>query len=408
LWIVVVGAAVWFSTAKELDELQDDTLQASAELLSGLVQVAPESVQSGVLSAGLPMSSERFAWQLLNVDGRVLLRSTKAPSEAWRVNPVPGFVEVPGWRVFASRLGDGRVLNVAQTRDERHEARSEVLSGALLSALLAGVLGYFWLLWRVGGELEPLRDLSRKLDNWNLEPSSVDELLGPPTRRELEPVHQAITTLAQRLRVRMDNERAFAAHAAHALRTPLAGIDAQLAVALREAPENLHERLRRVRDAAHRLQTVVAALLGLFRSGSGVALQQATIDVAALVERMPLPDLQVHVTPGLHCVADPDLLAAALLNLFDNALRHGAHYVWVTGVDGNGVSLHDDGPGIDPQARKRLQQALDAERYEEISGLGLMLADRVARTHGGRLLLRDQRSGCHLELWLGGEVGKAI
>jgi len=45
-------------------------------------------------------------------------------------------------------------------------------------------------------------------------------------------------------------ERAFNAHAAHALRTPLAGLDAQIAVALREAPEPLQGRLERIRAGA--------------------------------------------------------------------------------------------------------------------------------------------------------------
>ena len=80
----------------------------------------------------------------------------------------------------------------------------------------------------------------------------------------------------------MAHERAFTAHAAHALRTPLAGMDAQLAVALREAPLALQPRLQRVREASGRLQRVLAALLTLFRSD--LALHRAPLDLPALID----------------------------------------------------------------------------------------------------------------------------
>ncbi|MBK9362956.1 MAG: hypothetical protein IPM99_18555 [Rubrivivax sp.] len=65
-------------------------------------------------------------------------------------------------------------------------------------------------------------------------------------------MHDAIEALGERLARRVANERAFGAHSAHALRTPLAGIDLQLAVAEREAPPALQPRLARARgrDAA--------------------------------------------------------------------------------------------------------------------------------------------------------------
>src|SRR5690606_39299316 len=109
------------------------------------------------------------------------------------------------------------------------------------------------------------RSISAQLAEWDID-GSHETVLGPAGRRELEPVHAAIETLASRLSARIANERAFAAHAAHSLRTPLAGIDAQLAVALRECPPGMRDRLQRIRGATTRLQGIVAALLGLFRA----------------------------------------------------------------------------------------------------------------------------------------------
>jgi signal transduction histidine kinase len=220
--------------------------------------------------------------------------------------------------------------------------------------------------------------------------------LPPVTREEFRPIRDAIDDLGARLAVRVRNERAFTAHAAHALRTPLAGMDAQLAVALRECAREQQPRLQRVREAAGRFARVVSALLTLFRSGA--ELHRQPIEVAALLARMPVEGLEVRVADAerawrVH--ADPDLLAAALANLFDNALRHGARCVVVEGMAGvgDGLRLSDDGPGIDDVHRQALQSALDREDYTALTGLGFILSDLVARAHGGRLWLGRAASG---------------
>ncbi len=220
-------------------------------------------------------------------------------------------------------------------------------------------------------------------------------------------MHEAIDALGQRLARRLGSERAFSAHAAHALRTPLAGIDVQLAVALREAPESLQPRLQRVREAAHRLQRVVSALLSLFRSSDEPKPQ--TLDLAALCSRLHVEGLQVQVEAGALLRADPDLLAAALLNLLDNALRHGARQVHISLPAPQTLRLLDDGRGCTPEQREALRQGLQAQRQggsepvdpvHGLSGLGLLLADLVARAHGGALELPEVEQGFAVELRL--------
>jgi K+-sensing histidine kinase KdpD len=65
------------------------------------------------------------------------------------------------------------------------------------------------------------------------------------------------------------------------------------------------------------------------------------------------------------------------------------------------LRLHDDGRGVDPQRRADLADALDHQAYEGRMGLGLMLADLVARAHGGRLELPEVAAGFAAELHLG-------
>ncbi|MFY8087360.1 MAG: sensor histidine kinase, partial [Rubrivivax sp.] len=226
--------------------------------------------------------------------------------------------------------------------------------------------------------------------------------VGQADREELAPVVEAIDTLTSRLAARLSAEQAFVAHAAHALRTPLAGIDAQLAVLQREAIGPAAERLGRVRSGATHLQAVVAALIGLFREAS--SLQRQRIPLAAVLQRWTWPSLALQADESALLDADPDLLTAALLNLLDNCTRHGASQVTVDVLSPTQLRLTDNGPGVDDMRRQQLQASLDNPAEAPVTGLGLLLADRVARAHGGRARLLPCATGFSVLLALAPDV----
>ncbi len=401
-WGLGVSAAVWLAVTSEVDELLDETLQAAAPVLGRLLSLADgaDLTEAAAAIGEGAGQHEHFAWQLVGPGG-LLLRSARAPAQPWLPLPVTGFADAAaGWRVYALPLADGRrTLYVAQTRDERREAAAEIAWAAVWSALAIALLSAWWLQRRVRRELQPLDDLALALARY--EPLPPATALAAPTRRELQPVHDAIEALGERLARRVANERAFSAHSAHALRTPLAGIDLQLAVAEREAPPALQPRLARAREAVTRLTRVVAALLALFRSGA--ELQRRPIHLASLLARLPHEPLQLQVGADDVVDADEDLLSAALINLLDNAVRHGAGTLQVTWQARDGLQrlrLHDDGRGAPPERRAELALALADQAYEGRMGLGLMLADLVARAHGGELTLPEVAQGFAAELSL--------
>jgi signal transduction histidine kinase len=409
---VVAPAMVVLTIRHEINELLDDTLRASAQALSGVVQTMAEARIPQGAGAALPPGGVtvrptgdyvrgRFAWQLVGVDGTVLLHSPQAPAAPLMARRTLGFADADsGWRVLGVASGThGQTLYVAQTLDERTEALSEAALNTLLASLTVWAVCVVALTRRMRTELAQVARLVEDVQRHD--PLDPTRALQPVTRLELQPIREAIDDLGARLAVRVRNERAFTAHAAHALRTPLAGMDAQLAVALRECAPAQQPRLQRVRDAASRFARVVSALLTLFRSGA--ELHRQAVDVPGLLARMPVAGLvidlpQGDVAPHLH--ADPDLLAAALANLFDNALRHGARRVCVT-VQQDRLLLDDDGPGLPAERLQTLQTALDREDYADFTGLGLILSDLVARAHGGRLQLGHGASGgLRAVLWL--------
>jgi signal transduction histidine kinase len=403
MWSIGVTLAVGLSAQHEIDELLDETLQSTASVLGQAL------ASSGAAAASAPpvtptQRDAEFAWQLVASDGQVLRRSANAPAVALQHAATAGFSQTADWRVHGSALpgangagpAQGQMLYVAHQLAERHEARLEVIVSAALAALSIGLLGHLWLRARVRQELLPLEHLSQRLETFD--PLDPAQALGAAERAELVPVHDAIGQLGSRLAERVAQERRVAAHAAHALRTPLAGMDAQLAVALRESTPESQPRLQRVREASVRLQRVVRSLLELFRLGGEV--QRQHVNVKALLAHLPVPDLDIAVDEQLDVDADPDLLAAALLNLLDNAQRHGAHRVSVGMPAPGRLLVRDDGPGAGLHRLTLLRAALATQTYEGQTGLGLMLADLVARAHGGYLALPDTPSGFAAELVL--------
>jgi signal transduction histidine kinase len=103
-------------------------------------------------------------------------------------------------------------------------------------------------------------------------------------------------------------------------------------------------------------------------------------------------------------LADRQLLAQALSNLVDNALKYGATEgatpeIRVSGaIEGENVviSVADRGPGIAAEDRGRVTERfvrLDASRSKPGNGLGLSLVSGVMKLHKGSLVLDDNAPG---------------
>lgn len=405
-WVLAATGAVWFAVHHEVDEHLDAAIQESAEILYGLLsyEAAPMPAMNGG-SLPAPPHDERLVWQLVDARHVVVMRSHRAPATPLAARPHSvGFSDAPGgWRVYGMALpARGQTLYVAQTGAERQEAQLESGLTMVGGALVIGLLCVVWLGRRVRNELRPLQQLSEAVAAYD--PLRSGATLEPVLREELEPMRHAILDLGDRLMLHIDAERAFTAHAAHALRTPIAGMSAQLAVALRECPPDLQPRLQRARAASERLGKVVSALLALFRSG--VQPQPQPVELHALVASLPTSQIRLEVADASdRFEADPDLLSAALMNLVDNAERHGATRLAIAarrGTDAVVLRLHDDGPGARSGQIQAMSAALASQRYDGDSGLGLglMLVDIVARAHHGRLRIGEAGQGFAVEITL--------
>ena len=390
---------VWYAVGHELDELMDQGIRESAELIHNVLSVLPREVRA---AEALPHTDyeQHLVWQVIDPDGpQVLVRSHKAPVVALTARAVAAASDTQDgqWRVVTIPFVNppGRFLVVAQSQVERSEARAEATQYTVGISLLVGLLTTLLLSWRLRHELKPFWEYSRALGRYDpLDPATQP---ASGARQELEPIEAAVLDLGRRLAQRVASEQAFTAHAAHALRTPLAGMEVQLSVALRDAPPELQGRLRKIHQSAMRLRTVMQALLAMFRSGREP--DRRRVDLADLLAPLSFAPLAVEVAPGAALSVDPDLLSAALLNLLDNSRRYGASRATVGLIQRDGwaeVEITDDGPGCDETTRSRLNAALRHHDYTTeagLHGLGLMLADLVVRAHDGEMEIRPSSAG---------------
>ncbi len=266
------------------------------------------------------------------------------------------------------------------------------------------------------GMTRPLRQMTaaaRRMAAGDL-PSAVDV----SSRDEVGELARAFTAMAADLSSADAQRRELLANVAHELRTPVAAIRAQV--------ENLVDGVRppdsaalgEVLERVERMATLVEDLLDLARAQGGAApFAPAVTVVAPLVvdsvdqvrHAHPGVTVEVDVDATVTAVVDPARLRQVLVNLVDNAARHGGETgrILVTvRPDGSagaagGVVLDvvDEGPGIAPADREAVFERF-RHRGEGGSGLGLAIARWAVALHRGHIHIIDSPSGCHVRVEL--------
>jgi signal transduction histidine kinase len=293
------------------------------------------------------------------------------------------------------------------------------LVNGLLEALLAAAVLVLsalaaWVTWRiVGRTLRPVEairaqlaeisgsDLSRRVP----QPSGEDEIA--------ELARTANQTL-DRLERAVERQRQFASDASHELRTPIAGLRANLEDATMHPEDtDLGSVLKSALRDTDRLESIVTDLLLLARIGTGGSVAQEEIDLSDLVageigQRSSEMEIRTHLAPGVRIRGVRMQLVRLLGNLLDNAERYADS---VIDIEVSADEAHaylivsDDGVGIAPEDRERVFERftrLDTARSRGAggTGLGLAIAREIAQAHGGVLDIEDAPRGARFVLRL--------
>jgi two-component system heavy metal sensor histidine kinase CusS len=283
---------------------------------------------------------------------------------------------------------------------------SRVLAIVVILASVAGVTALTLLGRRIVVRgLRPVGQLSQRASE--LDPAELSMRLPLLAHsRELDGLTLALNDALSRLEDAYTRLAAFNADVAHELRTPLANLIGQTQVALsrKRSTEDLEEVLQGNLEDLDRLREIVNDMLFLARADQGVITANLSAQSLAAIVRKTADFMDIvldEASVRLEIVGDalvavePPLLARALTNLIDNAVRHGERPGAIRVVIEDlptaiRVSVHNRGAPIAPNQMERLFDRFyrpDPSRKgsSEIHGLGLAIVKAVAVMHRGEV-----------------------
>lgn len=324
-------------------------------------------------------------------------------------------------RMLGTRLADGSLLVVATDafdvdRLGGHVARFTMIWAVSVTvlALLGGWIAGWFFLARLSAANAAIASIMAGRTEQRL------PMIGMAP--ELDDLARNLNRMLDRIDGLMAGLRQVSTDVAHDLRTPL--------TRLRQMLEALQDSARQEREGSTIEAGLEAALaqidqvLGTFRAilrlaqieGGGRRAPFEPVDLAGLIAGLvetyePVASdrghsLRAAIADGAQVMGDRDLLAQLFANVIENAIIHTPDGTQVTvGLerlgDHVGVTVSDNGPGVDDAQRSRLARRFyqaDPSRSGGSAGLGLAIASAIATLHEVDLVLADAGPGLRVTI----------
>jgi two-component system, OmpR family, sensor histidine kinase TctE len=436
LLLAVLSAWLDYRSADNVALQQDQRLLALAPLLAdSVIAEGPARGDPPVLL--MPPAIEEFtkdeiqhAYAICDADGKVLR------GDAWLAG-LPLTTQEPEfhseenggatWRIVRQRqqtvLGEVIVV-LADGADPRQQWARAIVFKVLLPNLVLVIAAAFAVRWAVERALRPLLDLRDAVERRS--PRDLSSLDAQASPEEVRPLVNSLNRLFGLVNAQAEGQRRFIADAAHQLRTPLAGLQAQVeawgqaaSAAAADGTVRLRtEQVHKLRRATRRTSQLANQLLALSRADarSMQAQPMQRVDLRELCEAILAAhldaasakriDLGMDAQPA-QAVGHEWLLRELLANLVDNAVKYtpceGTVTVRCGEREGRAfIEVEDNGPGIAPSERQRVLDRFyrSPGTQGEGNGLGLAIADEIARAHHAQLVLRTGDDGRGLSVSL--------
>jgi len=290
------------------------------------------------------------------------------------------------------------------------------LAWLLLAVAIASVATIIFLQFavvRLG--LRPLDRLAADIERLDAQCLSA-RLATDVGPRELAPVALKLNDLLGRLEAAFARERAFASDVAHELRTPIAGIRAQLDLALQRdrSADEYRGFLQACSAVCREMQAMIESLLAVARlDADQIQAQRVAVDLdlalrdgwIPFAERAAARKLRLNwdLAEGVTVHVDAGHLRLIIRNLLDNAVSHadegGSIAVW-SRPEAPKVVFQVRNTGSQTAARDaaRVFDRLwrhDASRTQTggHAGLGLSIVRRLLALNGGAIEIETARGG---------------
>jgi signal transduction histidine kinase len=393
--------------------------------------------RSGVLAAAvstagplnpLPASNDDTSFvQVTDLTGTVLAASSNVEGEPALVKASPGpdgtirtlsgmpIGEGGSFRVLTHSVttptGTVQVLVAGSLASTDHSLA--IVGGGLAVGGPALLLLVALTTWVVAGRaLAPVEAIRAEVAEISLR--ALDRTVPEPAANdEIGRLARTMNQMLERLRGSAARQRQFVSDASHELRSPLAGMRAELEVAMaHEQDADWHHTAVDVLEDLGRLQRLVDQLLVLARldeSAPVAAARPVDLDELVLREARRAREhdglvVDVHGVSAGRVRGDPDRLRQVVRNLVDNAARHARSTVTLRlqAEAGSAVlTVADDGPGIPPAERERIFERftrLDEARATDNGGygLGLAITREIVAAHGGTVTAENPSVGARL------------
>lgn len=308
-----------------------------------------------------------------------------------------GGVQVSQEQKFAylsAQLDDGVWLNarLAVARPDFWLVHRMIFATAILYAIVLGAGA-----WGAIRLARPLRELTQAAQGFHGRKEAAQ--LTPRGPADVRRAIEAFNAMNARVSDLLDQKDRMLGAIGHDLRTPLASMRIR---AENMGPEGEREQLfTTLDDMAEMLEDILV----LARTGRPREPVQR-VDLGALADTVAEDfralghDVEVVPGPRQALAVQTSLVRRALRNLVENGCTHGGRVrIAVTAAeDGAAILVDDDGPGIPADRIEEVLKPftrLDPARRRATggAGLGLSIADAVARAHGGGLRLENRPEG---------------
>ena len=427
--LVLFAAPLWYAWRVTIEDNRMAILQADAQRLAQVFRHEGPRALAELLS-------ERVGMQIAN-ERLLLFADPQLKPLAGNIDHWPSQVPLtPGFNTLRLQI-DGRPAEVALVhlqlaggyhllvgRDTAFYVPLErrfwyALFGAAVILSIFGALGGILIRRALMARIHLVRQTVSAIMLGDL----THRLPAEPVGDELNTLSQTINGMLCQIEQLVHGVRNVSNAVAHDLRTPLAELRVRLEELslTRPSPDHTFAEIDAAVSDVDRVISIFNALLRLAEIDSGmrrsgfVPVDVGEIAAAAVDFYQPAGELkgarlQLLRADTAQVRGDPVLLAQAISNLIDNALKYtpagGNVVVSVTRQADRRieVAVADTGPGIAEGDRRKVTERFyrgDASRGTPGVGLGLSLVDAVARLHGTMLELQDNHPGLRASIVLG-------
>lgn len=391
-------AAVWASSADALESVVQRTAPDDNTGVLGLIDGAAALVPGVALDVDLQSAAGFVPHVLRESAGEdPVIGTYSTDAVTWRYLAIPISVGTAG-------AAPGALFVIAYDIDaELAEINSAARVFLIASAVALVVIGAAAALVTTR-LLRPLRQMRETAER--VSGQSLSERLPIVGRDDVSELAQTMNEMLDRLDEALESQRRLLSDVGHELKTPITIVRGHLEVVDADDPADVRETRDLAVDELERMGRLVQDLASAASLHGPAPVRPVPTDAADLMRQIVRKaqgidgaDAAAGPSADVVCALDPARVTQAMLQLAQNAVTHGGgRMVLSSRVAGGALefSVRDFGSGVPDHAKAvvfdRFQRGGDAAERAG-SGLGLNIAQVIARAHGGSVRVVDAPGG---------------